>query len=97
MFTLDHAGAPSLVQMVDVQEMMYDPGSGSLFTEIVTYLLLEGGRMNLRMRQSQWHLKPAELHGLAGTEVRLTVCLCRTLSYSQLHQCSSGIVVFNHI
>jgi hypothetical protein len=68
---MDVTGAPSLAEMMDVQEMAYDPESGCLFSEITTYLLLEGGAQNLRMRQSQWLWKPLEIEELPGCEVRI--------------------------
>ena len=46
------------MEMLDVQEMMYDPESGCMLVHVDSFMLLEGGASNLRMRHMQWLYQP---------------------------------------
>lgn len=56
--TRKHAGGQNLVEMLDVQEMMYDPESGCMLVQIDSFMLLDGGASKLRMRHMQWLFQP---------------------------------------
>lgn len=62
-------GTPNLVEMVDIQEMMYDSDSGCMLMESDTYMMLDGGTANLRMHHMQWLYRPVMMEDMAGCEV----------------------------
>ncbi|BDA44002.1 hypothetical protein COCOBI_05-1860 [Coccomyxa sp. Obi] len=66
-------GGPNLVEMLDIQEMMYDPESGCMVVHVDSFMLLDGGASNLRMRHTQWLYQPVMIDDhLEGCEVKTT-------------------------
>jgi hypothetical protein len=81
------AGGPQLVDMMDTQEMMYDPESGCMMVQVDSYMLLDGGATTMRMRHMKWLYRPVKAEDLTGCEVRLfhmlmllNTCMCKLVT-----------------
>ncbi|KAK9915782.1 hypothetical protein WJX75_004084 [Coccomyxa subellipsoidea] len=69
-------GGPQLVDMMDTQEMMYDPESGCMMVQVDSYMLLDGGATTMRMRHMKWLYRPVKAEDLTGCEVKATLTTC---------------------
>jgi len=44
--------------MLDMQQLTFHANSGNLNLDIVTFMLLDGGRLHLKMWHKQWTFDP---------------------------------------